>query len=676
MASPPSPPDPKVTAAAEAAGNVNTAIANTIMGNANTTGFDGSQTTYNQIGTQQVSDGNGGMIDVPRYSVQNSLSPENQFLYGQRQHATAIAQDAAIQGLHRINANTRTPLDFAGAPEAGTVAQAPSLGTVGAGPQMQNSIQTGNIQNSLAPISQEIASTVNLNPLDQQFQTSFADAGKIPTAQQLGQNFSFGGGGGSVNFSGLPALQSSYGTQQATGSFDQGPGVSQTFGQTGPMANNVNLDRVATDFGPAGNIQTSMGPQDWSEDRQRVEDAIYSRLDPAFSRQRVATEERLRNQGLVEGTEAWNRRLDEIGRQENDARMQAILAGGSEQSRLAQLSLMQGQFANQAQAQQFDQAQARGLYGINATGFNNNQTLAEGSFQNAAQQQAYAQAMGRGQFANDAAGQIFGQNLSAAQFGNQAIAQNNQTARDLATFGNSARSQEQQAQIQRTQVEGSLGIQAQSANNQAAAALAGLQLQGQQQQYNQNLGQASFYNDATAQQAALQAQNNQYALQQGQFQNAAQQQAFAQSLAGGQFANQAQQQAYEQALAQAGLFNTAEQQQYQNQLAGMGFNNAAAGQQFNMQQAQFDAQNALRQQSINETMMQRNQPINEWAAVMGGTQLQLPQNGQYRSGQVAPVDYSNIVNQSYQAELQAANSFNSGLFGLGGTIAKGMFGFL
>ncbi len=137
MASPPSPPDPKVTAAAEASGNVNTAIANTIMGNANTTGFDGSQTTYQQIGTQQVDDGNGGKIDVPRYSVTNTLSPEQQHLYGQRQHATSIAQDAAIQGLHRINANTRTPLDFEGAPAAGTVAQAPTLGTVGAGPQMQ-----------------------------------------------------------------------------------------------------------------------------------------------------------------------------------------------------------------------------------------------------------------------------------------------------------------------------------------------------------------------------------------------------------------------------------------------------------------------------------------------------------------------------------------------------------
>ena len=74
--------------------------------------------------------------------------------------------------------------------------------------------------------------------------------------------------------------------------------------------------------------------------------------------------------------------------------------------------------------------------------------------------------------------------------------------------------------------------------------------------------------------------------------------------------------------------------------------------------------------------MLRNQPINEMAALLSSSQIQVPQNGQYRSGQVAPVDYSNIVNQSYQAELQAANSFNSGLFGLGGSVVKGMFGFL
>ena len=668
MASPPSPPDPKVTAAAEASGNVNTAIANTIMGNANTTGFDGSQTTYQQIGMQQVDDGNGGKIDVPRYSVTNTLSPEQQHLYGQRQHATAIAQDAAIQTLHQINGNSRTPLNFDGAAAAGTVAQAPTLQTVGSGPQMQNSIQTGQIQNSLAPISQEIASTVNLNPLDQQFQTSFSSAGNIPTAQQLGQNFSFGGGGmGRID---APALQTSYETQQANTTFDQGPAVSQTFGQTGPMANTVSLDRVGTDFGPAGNIQTSMGPQDWSADRQRVEDAIYSRLNPQFERQQVGMEERLRNQGLVEGTEAWNRRMDEMGRERTDARLQTILAGGSEQSRLAQLAQMQGQFANQAQAQQFDQAQARGLYGINATGFNNNQTLAEGQFQNTAQQQAYAQEMGRGQFANTAAGQQFNQNLAAAQFGNQAIGQNNQTAASLAQFNNAARAQEQNFGI----AQGQLGIQGQAANNQAAAALAGLQLQGQQQQYNQNLGTAQFANQAAAQQAALGAQNNEFALQQAQFRNAAQQQSFAQSLAGGQFANQAQQQAYEQQLAQAGLFNTAEQQQYQNQLAGAGFNNAAAGQQFNMQQAQFDAQNALRGQDIQEQMMLRNQPINEMAALLSSSQMQLPQNGQYRSGQVGNVDYSKIVQDAYQTQVNATTAMNNGLFGIGGLFAKGMFG--
>jgi len=75
-------------------------------------------------------------------------------------------------------------------------------------------------------------------------------------------------------------------------------------------------------------------PEANEEARRRVEEAIFSRLNPQMDRDRMALETRLKNQGIQEGTEAWNREMGRLGESVNDARMQAVLAGGQEQSRL------------------------------------------------------------------------------------------------------------------------------------------------------------------------------------------------------------------------------------------------------------------------------------------------------------------------------------------------------
>lgn len=76
--------------------------------------------------------------------------------------------------------------------------------------------------------------------------------------------------------------------------------------------------------------------------RQRVEDAMYARatarLDPRFDRQESQLENRLINQGLTRGSEAFGNAMQEFNFAKNDAydnaMNQAIAAGGAEQSRL------------------------------------------------------------------------------------------------------------------------------------------------------------------------------------------------------------------------------------------------------------------------------------------------------------------------------------------------------
>lgn len=85
-----------------------------------------------------------------------------------------------------------------------------------------------------------------------------------------------------------------------------------------------------------------------------------------------------------------------------------------------------------------------------------------------------------------------------------------------------------------------------------------------------------------------------------------------------------------------------------------------------------DAYNQLllqgRGQAINETMMERQTPMNEAIALMTGGQsgyMPAPQSG------VAPTDISGLVQQDYQGKLSQYNAGMSGLFGLGSAALGG-----
>lgn len=80
-----------------------------------------------------------------------------------------------------------------------------------------------------------------------------------------------------------------------------------------------------------------IGTNDFSADRQKVEDALMERLNPQISRDRSSLESRLISQGLRPGSAAYNDAASELGRNANDARLGAILNAGTEQSRLADL---------------------------------------------------------------------------------------------------------------------------------------------------------------------------------------------------------------------------------------------------------------------------------------------------------------------------------------------------
>lgn len=92
-----------------------------------------------------------------------------------------------------------------------------------------------------------------------------------------------------------------------------------------------------------------------------------------------------------------------------------------------------------------------------------------------------------------------------------------------------------------------------------------------------------------------------------------------------------------------------------------------------------DALNQLllsgRAQSVNEILTERNQPLNEIAALMSGSAVGQPSFTNTPQTNVAGVDYAGMVrdnynaqNQQYQAKLQQQNAMMGGLFGLGGQL--------
>ena len=112
--------------------------------------------------------------------------------------------------------------------------------------------------------------------------------------------------------------------------------------------------------------------------------------------------------------------------------------------------------------------------------------------------------------------------------------------------------------------------------------------------------------------------------------------------------------------------------QNQAQLQRAGLYNQALGQDFSqgLQRAQFG--NQAQQQQLAQDLTLRSQPLQELAAIMGGSQIQLPQFTGYTPVQVGASPTFNATQAQYQGQLGQSNAQNAanaqfmqGLFGLG-----------
>ncbi|KQS79031.1 hypothetical protein ASG25_10620 [Rhizobium sp. Leaf384] len=257
--------------------------------------------------------------------------------------------------------------------------------------------------------------------------------------------------------------------------FNSGPQLQSSIGNTGSIQNSIaNAGNIQKGVASSGNIQTALGnagditkSYDVNFDTSKYEDALMQRLNPQLSQSREALETKLAGQGLQPGSDAYNRAIDAATRQENDARIGAVLNAGQEQSRLAGLA------ANQA------------------------------AFQNSAQQQNYNQLLGSGQFANSAQAQQYGQNANNMQMGNAAQAQQFSQNAAQQQANNTAQQQSYQQALSNANLNNSSAQQMYANQNSATAANNALKDQGfnsQQAIINaQNAARSNYLNENYAQ---------------------------------------------------------------------------------------------------------------------------------------------------------------------------------
>jgi hypothetical protein len=245
-------------------------------------------------------------------------------------------------------------------------------------------------------------SDVGRQLLDNQNQTSLGLGGTINAALgrvqgTMGQPFN----------PNTPAIQ--YGGQAPTlGQVGQGP----QFSQAGTAAQ-------AQGMGNAPTLQTGLdyqGMEGWD----KATALLNQRLQPQIQQSEERLQAQLANQGIVAGTEAYNRAMTQQGQKTNDLLTQAQLAGQNVQQNMFGQALQGGQFANQAMLGQ-NQAQGANVQLSNQAAQQNyaNQ-LAGLGFNNQAGQQGYQNQLAANQQNNAAMQQMFANQQAGANLSNQA----------------------------------------------------------------------------------------------------------------------------------------------------------------------------------------------------------------------------------------------------------------
>lgn len=213
-----------------------------------------------------------------------------------------------------------------------------------------------------------------------------------------------------------------------------------------------NLPSLSGGPGLLGHVQTGLDysgapqvPTDFNAATKQAQDAVYnqatSRLDPQWQQAQEQLDSKLANQGVTQGSQAYQTAEDNFQRQKTDAYNQANYSAVGA--------------GNALEGQLYGQALAGRQEGVN-------EANTQGQFANDAQAQQYAQALQNAQFGNQARSQGLTEQTQLQMLPlNELNALRSQSQVQMPTFG-----QVPQSQVQPTNVSGNVwnAYNAQTAN--------------------------------------------------------------------------------------------------------------------------------------------------------------------------------------------------------------------
>lgn len=370
----PTPPDPNVVANAQTKTNIDTANANATINRTNQVTPWGNL-TYTKTPGEKTFNQDSYNADIAKYNeYQGQLAQQNQYQNQYRSQDNDGGEGVSNGPIVNPPGTYANGSAIGQAPDKANYWTNPVdswTSTMTLDPAQQGLLNSSNkISQSMADLSQNqinnVANTIN-KPLD---------------------------------FNGLPKINNGF---IQHGIDTTGVGDYQNSVVAGHLQHGANYGKIQDNLDTSG-VPALVGGDQLSEAMRQQQQAAFNQqkayLDPQYGQMQHDLENKLVQQGVMQNSDAWNRAMDDQGRQ----RTQAYQNANDNSVALG----------NAAQAQ---------LYGQGLSSNQNafNQALGSGNFANSAQAQGFGQAMSNAQLNNAAQAQEFGQAFNNAQLNNAVV---------------------------------------------------------------------------------------------------------------------------------------------------------------------------------------------------------------------------------------------------------------
>jgi hypothetical protein len=110
------------------------------------------------------------------------------------------------------------------------------------------------------------------------------------------------------------------------------------------LGSNIDVSQAPAAGTTGGIAGASIDNTDYNQARSHVEDALFQRLNPQLDRSRAAIEQKLADQGIRYGADAYRNAMGDYSREANDLRLDVIAKGAAEQQQAFAQNLQRGQF--------------------------------------------------------------------------------------------------------------------------------------------------------------------------------------------------------------------------------------------------------------------------------------------------------------------------------------------